>query len=307
MKRLLLVALVTLGLPGVASAAPMFGFSTENPDVFRTVAREMPVQIYAPFIQFRHANEFNLVLTQARVFHKTPMISWETWDPQYKSYAFRSHNPAPGLSDAQIATGSQDRYIKRQASFVKAYHGLVYIRFDHEMNGYWYPWSFDHRKGAAFVRMWHHVWNVFHKAGVTNVRWVWSPNLNTYESDGAFDARIRAFWPGAQYVDIVGGTVTRLLAQGAFYSGPAWFFQRLDRMLAFNKPMWVTESLVDLQEMPQWMPGFRQEVDSRPWIKAVIWLSTSGSQQADFGNMNWLLSDQPLARHYLTWKKGFKP
>lgn len=306
MRKLIpiLIAAVALAAPTAAGASPMFGLSTENPDVYRTVTHQMPVQLWAPFVAFRHANELNLVLTQAKVFHKTPMISWETWDPQIP-YKIRSHVPAPGLADAQVANGSQDRYLKRQAQYVKAYRAIVYIRLDHEFNGYWYPWSYA--KPGTYVRMWRHVWTVFHNAGVRNVRWVWSPNLNTYQSDATFDRNVRAYYPGSKYVDIVGSTVTRVLAQGSFYSGPAWFFQRQDRLLVYNKPLWITEALVDLQEIKSWMPGFRQEIDSRPWIKAVVWLSTVGSQQASFGNMNWMLSDQPLARHYLTWKKGFRP
>jgi hypothetical protein len=305
MKKLILISmLAAMVFPTAAAASPQFGFSTESSSVYRKVAKEMPVQFWAPFVAFRYANEFNVVLNQAKAFHKTPVITWETWDP-HVPYQIRSHHPAPGLADAQVANGSQDRYIKRQAKYVKAYRGTVYIRLDHEFNGYWYPWSYA--KPGTYVRMWRHVWTLFHRAGVRNVRWIWSPNLNTYQPDAAFDAKVRAYYPGSKYVDIVGSTVSRVLAQGSFYSSPAWFFQRQDRLLVFRKPIWISEALVDLQEIKSWMPAFRQAIDSRPWIKGVIWLSTVGSQQASFGNMNWMLSDQPFARHYLTWKKGFRP
>jgi hypothetical protein len=309
MKKLLIPLALLAALAGASSAnAAMFGFSTENPNEFRLVSRQMPVQIWAPFVAFKHASEFNLVLAQARAFHRTPMISWETWDgvnhptcatPRANCWSLR------GMSNRDIARGMQDSYIRRQAKYIKQYGGTVYIRLDHEMNGYWYPWG----RGAAndYVAMWRHVVGIFHKMGVRNAKFIWSPNPNTYQSDGAFDAVAKRYYPGRAYVDIVGTTLTRTILQGSFYSDPAWFFARADRLLNFASSYWITESLVDLQDMHHWMPLFRQEVDSRPWIKEVTWLSTIGKQTPSFGDMNWMLSDQPFARHYLTWRKGFRP
>jgi len=203
-----------------------------------------------------------------------------------------------------IANGGQDDYIRAQALAAQAYGKPVYIRFDQEMNGTWYPWAIN---AQQFVKMWRHVWTVFHNLHVNNVKWIWSPNLQTTESDQRFDQHVRNLWPGSQYVDIVGTTVSRFLVQGSYYSTPSWFFTRFDRLRVFNKPLWVAEATVDLQEMRAWMPAFRQQVDDRPWIKAVIWLSTNEPQMPSFGNTNWLLSQQPFARHWLTWKAGYRP
>jgi mannan endo-1,4-beta-mannosidase len=232
------------------------------------------------------------------------MITWESWDPKAPRARCSKLTPK-GLCPAAIARGSQDGYIRRQARAVKAYRKTVYIRLDHEMNGNWYPWN--HAPPRDYVRMWRHVWGIFHRAHVRNVRWIWSPNLNTFWSDAKFDSQVKRWWPGSRYVNVVGATVTRVLVQGSFYAGPAWFFQRMDRLLRYRKPIWITEAMVDRQEMAGWMPGFRREVDSRPWIKGVIWLSTVIRQDPAFGNMTWMLSNEPVARHYLTWRPGFRP
>jgi len=318
LKKILIIGALALAgaVPASASAA-QFGLSTENPDVFRTVQGQMPVQYWSPFVGWRGADGWERYLTTAKSYHVRPFISWETWDARTRVAGGRKPRSPHGLSTKAIARGDQDKYIYEQVRAAKHYKRTIYVRLDHEMNGNWYPWSNGNAKD--YVAMWKHVWNIFHRQHVRNVKWIWSPNLNTYESDAVFDARVKRYWPGAKYVDIIGATVTRVQVQGGtlvandpnngYYQGPGWFFQRLDRLAVFRgtKPFWITEALVDLEEMQAWMPGFRTEVDARPWIKVVNWLSTSGPQTPSFGNMNWALSQQPFARAYLTWKPGYKP
>jgi hypothetical protein len=315
-RRILVTALAVaaaLALPGAAAAKPDFGLSTENLKEFGQVKAEMPTKYYAPFVGWKGADDLDRYLGNARSLGVRPMISWETWDARSRIPSTKNRT-TPGLFNAQIARGSADKYIYRNARIVKRYGKTVYIRLDHEFNGTWYPWG--QGNPANYVKMWRHVWNVFHRLKVRNVKWIWSPNLNTYESDAVFDSRVKKFYPGGKYVDIIGATVTRVQAQGGtldpndpnngYYVGPGWFFQRFDRLRTYTnlgrKPMWVTESMVDLEEMPVWMPQFRAQIDNRPYIKVVIWLSTTGPQNPSFGNMNWQLVDQPLARQYLTWR-----
>ncbi len=211
-KALLGATMLTLLTATAARAdVPKFGFSTENSDAFRAVQQQLPVSLWSPFVGWKGANELNVVLNQARAYHVQPMITWESWDARRRSPG-KPAKPARGWSDAAIANGSQDAYVRRQARYVKQYRQVVYIRFDHEMNGNrWYPWN---GPSAAYRRMWIHVWGIFHRLHVTNVRWVWSPNPNSYESDDVFDRRVASFYPGSRYVDIVGMTVTRVLTQG---------------------------------------------------------------------------------------------
>jgi len=72
------------------------------------------------------------------------------------------------------------------------------------MNGSWSDWNPDNsaqpagETPATYVAMWQHVVNYFRSAGVTNVKWVWAPNV-----DGG-DGSMAAYYPGDSYVDYVG-------------------------------------------------------------------------------------------------------
>jgi len=75
------------------------------------------------------------------------------------------------------------------------------VRFAHEMNGNWYPWGsgVNGNTAARYIAAWRHVVRIFRRAGASNVRWVWSPNV--YGNNGA-----RAFaplYPGNRWVDWV--------------------------------------------------------------------------------------------------------
>jgi hypothetical protein len=294
----LLIALVTLAVPAAASAQPLFGVSTETPEVFTTVQHQMPVQIWAPFLAWSHADEFNIVLARARAFHVTPQISWESFDGNSRR--------ADGMAPNDISAGKKDAYIIRQARAVRSFGGRVYLRFDHEMNGTWYPWS--KQGGPAYIRMWRHVWTIFRQQRAFNVRWVWSVNLFWPGSTATvFDRRTASFYPGAKYVDFVGVTYTRGLLNGLLTASGMGL--RADRLLIYRKPMWVGEAAVDRQEIGWWMPQFRAAIDARPWIKGVIWLTGKNidGDPARWGDMHWLLSQNSFARHWLTWKPGFRP
>src|SRR5205823_6909101 len=51
---------------------------------------------------------------------------------------------------------------------------------------------------ASYIAMWRHVHDVFVEEGATNVRWVWSPNVD-YPGATPFEA----MYPGDDYVDWV--------------------------------------------------------------------------------------------------------
>lgn len=124
----------------------------------------------------------------------TPVITWEPWDPaagtEQTAYSMRS-----------IAAGAHDGYLRSWARGVRAFSTPVVIRFAHEANGTWYPWS----PGVAgtstsdVVAAWRHVRSVFAKERATNASFRWSPNVPFPGS-----TPMAAIWPGSQYVDQVG-------------------------------------------------------------------------------------------------------
>jgi hypothetical protein len=124
-----------------------------------------------------------------------PMLTWMTWEPGSRGKA------AHPYSNAEIAAGAKDAYIRSWARSLAAAPGTVYLRLDHEMNGLWYPWSpgVGTSTAANYVAMWRHVHDVFVAEGARNVRWVWSPNVSC---GGCAD--LADLYPGDAYVDWLG-------------------------------------------------------------------------------------------------------
>jgi mannan endo-1,4-beta-mannosidase len=122
--------------------------------------------------------------------HLVPMISWGT----------------ENLPLTSIVNGSEDAIALAPAvALAKSYPGTLFIRLDWEMNGSWSGWNPDNAAQAGlgespstYVAMWQHVVNYFRNAGVTNVKWVWAPNVD------AGTGTMAAYYPGDSYVDDVG-------------------------------------------------------------------------------------------------------
>src|SRR5215218_994116 len=133
------------------------------------------------------------------------MVAWEPWTPVPSALGVRAQaRSQPGYRNIDIARGVQDRYITRFARQLAAFPGTVYLRYAHEMNGYWYPWSRDPR---AYRWAWRRMVRLVRLAGARNVRFVWSANPNLYEPAGAWLATLRRYWPGRRFVDEVGTTM----------------------------------------------------------------------------------------------------
>ena len=142
---------------------------------------------------------------------KRVMVSWEPWKPVPVELGNAQSLPQRGYRNRDILHGAQDPYIRRFARSLASFHGVVYLRYAHEMNGDWYPWSIDpdiNPDGAAdYIRMWRRVHDIFAAAGARNVIWVWSPNRITYSRSDFSN-----FYPGDAYVDWIG--------LGGYYRNP---------------------------------------------------------------------------------------
>ncbi|WP_414171920.1 glycoside hydrolase family 26 protein [Clavibacter tessellarius] len=121
------------------------------------------------------------------------LLTWEPW----KGGAGTSQ---PAYSNARIVAGDQDAYIRSWGADLAKYGKTVYLRYGHEMNGNWYPWS-DGVNGNApgsYVQAWKHVHDLVVAQGATNVKWVWSPNV---PYPGSTD--LASLYPGSDQVDVV--------------------------------------------------------------------------------------------------------
>src|SRR5919106_933121 len=120
------------------------------------------------------------------------LVSWEPWKPVPAALGLDAQARAQdGYRNIDIARGAQDRYIMRFARSLARFPGTVWLRYAHEMNGYWYPWSRDAR---AYRWAWRRIVRVFGVAGADNVRFVWSVNANLYEPADVWLRGLRRRW-----------------------------------------------------------------------------------------------------------------
>ncbi len=123
----------------------------------------------------------------------TPILTWEPWD-------WNQGRSQSAYRLSKIVAGTYDGYIRSWATAAKAYGKRLFIRFAQEMNINTYPWGagVNGNTPSQFVAAWRHIVGIFRAAGATNVKWVWSPNVE-YGNDFPF----RAYYPGDSYVDWV--------------------------------------------------------------------------------------------------------
>lgn len=160
---------------------------------------------YAPavlmFFQGWAVNEFDrTVFDRVADRGMLPLLSWEPWDYRATGPG-RSHGEQPAYRLSRIAGGDFDGYIASWAEGVKALAYQVPIRFAHEMNGFWYPWceQANGNRPGDYVAAYRHVHDVFTRAGATNARWVWSPNVSYLGAEP-----LHRLYPGDDYVDWAG-------------------------------------------------------------------------------------------------------
>jgi hypothetical protein len=221
-----------------------------------------------PDIVMDYSNITDPLLTRTEVANlssrgETPLVSWQL---------FKSGYGGPTIPLSQIAAGAYDADLRRAANEAKAMpFGEILVRFGHEMNGNWYGWSGD---PANFVAAWRHVVSLFRAEGATNVRWVWSANVD----NGSYP--FRAYFPGEEWVDYTGldgynwGTagvgVNRWESLGQVFSSS---YAQLTELS--SKPVILTEvssSEVGGSKAAWIREGFLRTIpQSMPRVNAVVW------------------------------------
>jgi len=217
-----------------------------------------------------------------------PLMSWEPWNYQESGPA-RSHGAQPNFRLSRIVDGSFDGYIRAFADGIKTLRYQVGIRFAHEMNGFWYPWceqSNGNRPGD-YVKAYRHVYDIFAKEGVTNVIWVWSPNVS-YPGSTPLDE----LYPGDKYVDWVGlsgyyGTG----GMATYRSFNSIFDATLNQLAAItSKPIVVTETGAtdSAGRKAEWIRQMFRELPTHPQIIGVIWFEA-------IKELDWRVAASPAA------------
>ena len=183
------------------------------------------------FVDWNHFPEEN-VLRAIQSKGCVPIITWEPWDAVTKQ----------GIDTKALLAGRQDAYLASFARRLRAFKGPVFLRFAHEMNGDWYPWSGKKQGPERYIAVWRYTKSFLDKQGVANIRWIFSVNWQDVPSEGN---RFVSYYPGGAYVDFIGVDGYNW---GNVKSGMSWMSFReiftkrcAETRRLFHKPILVTE------------------------------------------------------------------
>lgn len=214
----------------------------------------------------------------------TPLINWEPW-----SSTFQEFENDPELSNnkkilAGITAGKFDFYLDEYIQKIKALHGPVFIRFAHEFDNPFYPWSQSgDNSPEEFIKAHQYVVDYFALHGAENVAWVWNPwkseNMDNY-------------YPGPAYVDWIG--VTGLNYGFAGTDGEWYSFEEIytpfqKKILKYDKPVMIAEfgSVAHGGNQQNWIDNAFTSIEVKfPEIKSVVFFNSAQDK-------NWVTEWRP--------------
>ena len=293
------VALLAASWPSSAGAHRTFGvyIDPSQLDGWSTTVGARP-HVLAAFEAFSRSRTLDDWLAQVEQQHTSRvLITWEPWVAVPTSLGVAQQSvPQPGFRNRDIVNGVQDTYIRRFGRALARFHGTVYLRYAHEMNGTWYPWSHDPK---AYRQAWRRMVRLVRGVGARNVHFVWSPNLSMYQARGPWLRKLRRYWPGAAYVDDVG---TTMIDFGGTRT-PLYTVKRFVHRLRFvrglyKKPMMLAETNTAYAGRLTWLTGLRRALRSMPWIVSVDWSQLTSRGQANIpgaGILNWDVRKDPAS------------
>jgi len=118
------------------------------------------------------------------------VVTWEPWRAIDKK----------GIDYDAILSGDTDSYIRDFAKKLKRINRPVFLRFAHEMNGDWYPWSASNIGAKKYITVYRYVRNIFDEVGADNVNWIFSINSENVPKENNY----MNCYPGDKYVDFIG-------------------------------------------------------------------------------------------------------
>jgi hypothetical protein len=194
-----------------------------------------------------------------------------------------------------IAAGRYDSWILDWAKQARAFAHPLFLRWDWEMNGTWFPWATTVGQSttpAEYVEAWRHIHDLFTRVGAKNVSWVWCPNV-AFNGSTPFEA----LYPGPAYVDWTcldgynkGGDYS-MSFNGLFGASYAALLK-----LAPNKPIMIgeTASVEDSGKKAAWIAAALDALPKRfPRIKAFLWFNWNISE--DGTTWGWPIESSPAA------------
>lgn len=232
-----------------------------------------------------------------------PVVTWESvaLDP-------KSGQNSSQYTLSHIVNGDLDDYFYQYAGDIVRTGLPVVLRFDHEMNGNWYPWSAGmssfNNTPAKYIAAWQHIWSIFNRVGANKFAiWMWAPsrvdNLKPI-SNGKVTGQtnISDDYPGDAYVDWIGASsYLRSASLGASYD--ATFGKTIAALKAVtSKPIYIAETAAiqadskgDLTSLKaSWTANAIAGFLADPQIVGFAWFNNDKSAMQDDGTQllnNW--------------------
>lgn len=165
-----------------------------------------------------------------------------TWQPD----AGRDGSTQPAHRLKATAKGKYDRSLRALVRQLRAVRKGAVLRPMPEMNTPWYPWSGTANRNAPadYAKAWQRVRKAVRSApGGKRVKLLWSPYARSIPDTGA--NAIRAYFPGASQVDLVGASGYNFGARPPLlWSEPGTLFgsayTTIQSLAA--KPFWLAET-----------------------------------------------------------------
>ncbi len=189
-----------------------------------------------------------------------PMLTWEPWNWGSSSDT--------SFSLDHIISGDCDSYITAFAISAESWGKPLFLRFAHEMNGNWYPWSgafngSDEAATSKYKAAWERIHATFEAVGAKNVTWVWCPMDHSNPTDDW--NMVQNYYPGDTFVDWVafdgysnsGSTSSDDVLLLGYSSFPSAILSNKPVMVgemacgtaepATNKPLWIADAFNSLK------------------------------------------------------------
>lgn len=212
-------------------------------------------------------------------------IIFQSWWPQWPNNATpggTAYDASMNAADFEALTvpgtaayATWQAMVATQIATTKAIGRPVILRPFVEMDGNWYPWG--NQNPATFILLWQQLHAAYAAAGVTNVLWHFCPN------GGASGAK---YYPGAQYVDLVGCD--------CYSSTPGAAVAASAAALAFTgKPFLIGEAGVG---GPTWQDVPVNSGNNNSYLESVLGANPTNFVGLCYGDQVWAISQQQGAQ-----------
>lgn len=197
-----------------------------------------------------------------------PIVTWEPWLCRGRA---RNVSSEPFHF---IVEGRYDAYLRRWADELRDFGSTVYVRFAHEFNGTWYPWSSAAGTSASeYTAAWRYLHALFAAHGAANVRWVWAADASS-EQVGA----LQDWYPGADCVDVLavdGYNWGAVQPSAGWVVAPELFGNALDELRSIDdgKPILVTEVACAEAggDKPAWIRDLVRDLAAQRNVTGFVW------------------------------------